>query len=423
MSALQLPDPLAQQIQQMADRANLSVVDLLQQWADKAEPMDAEAPTEIEGDLLKRIMETSPSGINVVDRNGNIIYSNQRADEILGAPKDEITQRTYDDLGWKHTDYDGNPWRDDQQPFVRVMKTKQAVWDVRHAIEWSDGTIVYLSINGMPMLDEQGEVDKVVFTIEDHTEKKRQADELHAALARERDLNTMRSRFVSMVSHEFRTPLSIMMTSISILRLHLNNLPREKVNQRLHTIEAQIHRLDDLLNEVGLANKSSQFTKQVSYEKINVQTFFDSIAESAAQLTNDAVQVLARFIGDPAKCQTISSDSTLLYHIFMNLVGNAVKYTPDGGVVTLSYGCDDEQFIATVEDRGIGIPKDDQKQIFELFHRARNVGDIRGTGLGLGIAQACVNALGGTISFESTENVGTTFTVQLPIAQPDQRTQ
>ena len=133
-----------------------------------------------EHDLLAHIAETSPAGITLVNREGQITFANARAEKVLGLTKDEITQRTYNAPGWQITDYDGNPFPDEDLPFRRVMATGKPVFDVRHAIGWQDGRRVLLSINAAPLLDASGQVDGMVATVEDITER------VHAQEALER---------------------------------------------------------------------------------------------------------------------------------------------------------------------------------------------------------------------------------------------
>lgn len=369
-----------------------------------------------ERDLLARIMETSPAGITVVDRNGRITFSNKRSEEIQGAPREETANRTYDSPAWRHTDYDGGPWPDEKQPFTQVMTTGQPVYDVRHAIEWDNGQRVYLAINGAPLFDENGEIAKVVFTIEDYTQRKLQQDELEQALARERELNEMRSRFLSTVSHEFRTPLSIMMTSTGILRMHHRTMTDEQFASRLDRIDAQIKRLAGLLDDVTFMNKSEQVGHPVRIGEIRLGDFFRQLITETQIVYGQSVKILLS--GTP---QTIYQDETLLHQICSNLLSNAVKYSRAGDEVWVRYHCTERTLEIEVKDHGIGIPEKDQESIFDLFHRSTNVGMVSGTGLGLAITRQSVALLGGSISFTSAEGVGTTFSVSIPLAAaPDQ---
>lgn len=366
---------------------------------------------EAEHALLDQIMATSPSAITVVDKNGSIVFANRRAMQIYGAPEEDITKRSYDSPEWRHTDYDGNPWPDENQPFVRVMQTRQPVRDVRHAIEWSNGQRVYLSINGAPILDANGEVSQVVFTIEDYTLMKQQQDQLEAALLREKELNRMKSAFVSMVTHEFRTPMAVIMTSTSILRMKRDHLTPQEIEVRLNRIDEQIKRLNTLIEEVTFINRDELVGHELILSTLSLKLFTLQIIEEIAVTYPDHAPV--QFVVAD-NCDTIRTDKALFQQIVMNLVSNAVKYSPKDKPAQCTITCTATEFVLVVKDNGIGIPESSQPYLFDIFHRAENVGDISGTGLGLHIVKRAVTVLGGSISYESTEGVGTTFTVRLP---------
>lgn len=392
---------------------NGQVVNLITVSRDIGERVATQKKLAEERDLFKTLMETSPSGIMVVDKTGQIIFSNQRAEEITGMTDEEkSTDRSYNSPEWKHTDYDGNPWLDEQQPFVRVMNTHQAVWDVRHAIEWSNGRIVYLSINGMPILDENGEVDKVIFTIEDYTERKHQQDAIEEALEREKQLNRLKSNFISMVSHEFRTPLTVIMTSTEILRRKCALFTPEQLETRLDKITRQIVHLSNLLGEVTFINKSDLMGMDVQHHGINLPDFLEQIVDEiqSAYPLHSPIDISLTVMHP-----ILMMDESLLQKIVVNLLTNAMKYSPLESKVQLICKADSQHLRLIVKDMGIGIPQKDQVELFSEFHRARNVGTISGTGLGLAIVKRAVVALGGDIHFESSENTGTTFYVTLPI--------
>jgi PAS domain S-box-containing protein len=157
-----------------------------------------------ERDLLRLVNETSPVGISVVNREGQITFANRRAEEVLGLIQDQITQRTYNAPIWRITDYEGNPFPDEALPFQRVMTTGQAVFDVRHAIEWPDGHRVLLSINAAPLFDDAGQVDGMVATVDDVTERVRAEEALRESEARFRQVYEHMSVGVARVSLDFR---------------------------------------------------------------------------------------------------------------------------------------------------------------------------------------------------------------------------
>jgi PAS domain S-box-containing protein len=390
-----------------------NVIKLVTVSRDISEQRRIEEQLKQERDLLSSIMETSPSGIVVVEKSGQITFANQRAQAIMGITQKDFTGRTtYDSPAWAHTDYDGNPWPDEKQPFVRVMQTKKPVWEVRHAITLPDGTRTYLSINGAPILDADGEVSKVVFTIEDYTRRKIQEDELAATLAREKHANETKSNFISLVSHEFRTPMTIIMTSTHILEMKLSTMSHAEVIDRLDKIRTQVHRLNNLISDVTFINKDELVGQPIQPVRINLPQFFSQIADEI-QIAHDDHQPIKLIQAHPS--ETVMLDLSLMQQIFINLLSNAVKYSPPDSTVTCQYSGDKHSLSVVVKDEGIGIPQEDQLHLFEVFHRAANAHKIPGTGLGLAIVKRAVDKLGGTITVDSQVGAGSTFTITLPL--------
>lgn len=365
-----------------------------------------------ERDLLARIMETNPAGIVVVEANGQITFGNPRAEEILGLKKTDFTARSYAATEWKSTDYDGAPWPDEKQPFVLVMQTKKPVNDIRHAIEWPDGRRVYLSINGAPLFDENGEIAKVVFSIENYTQRKYWQDEIEQALASEKKLNEMKTNFISTVSHEFRTPIAVIMTSTDILRMHFDRFSKQQMIARLDKIADQVWRLTSLLEDVTFLNKSDMMLHNLKPVWIDLRAFLEHLIDEIRMVYGSQIHIVME--GNPIT-EGIWLDETMFHQIVTNLLSNAVKYSNPGGKVILRYDYRGDSLTLQIIDAGIGIPEADQSHLFELFHRASNVGIISGTGMGLVIIKRAVERLGGDITVKSAENVGTTITVQIPL--------
>lgn|GEM_PF-2139854 len=390
---------------------NDKVTHLVTVSRDVSEMKQAQTELQQERDFIAKILELSPSAVTMVSKDGQITLANKRAGEVLGIHKEDITSRTYDAPAWKHTDYDGNPWADEKQPFVQVMQTKKPVWDIRHAIEKPDGERIYLAINGMPVFDEEGEISQIIFTVEDFTERKHQQDELEATLKREKKLNKMKSNFLSIVSHEFRTPLSIILSSSGLMRMKYDDISREEYSERLERIEQQVKRLNDLISDVTFINRSVMVGHLIKPSTVNLKDLLDDVIKDLKSNYANVEQIIVKHAG---QTNSIVSDIQLLRFIVMNLISNAMKYSGENGQVEIQYVVDNTGLRLLVNDNGIGIPQEDQRKLFEIFHRARNVGNIKGTGLGLSIAKSCIDTLGGEISFESTENEGTTFVVTLP---------
>lgn len=243
-------------------------------------------------------------------------------------------------------------------------------------------------------------------------ERKQAEHDLKLALQAEKELNQLKSSFVSMVSHEFRTPLEVILSSSNILDRYLDRLPPEKRTAQLRAIRRSVHRMNDLIDDVLLLGKFDAGALCCQPVPLDLPAFCERAAneiESAANREN-----AIRFLSTDDISEA-TADEGLLQHILTNLLGNAVKYSRPNEVVDfeLRRSGTDAQFI--IRDRGCGIPKADQARLFTAFYRGSNVGKTSGSGLGLVIAKRCVDLHGGTIACESEQGVGTTFTVTLPL--------
>lgn len=235
--------------------------------------------------------------------------------------------------------------------------------------------------------------------------------DLRIALAAEKELNQLKSLFVSMVSHEFRTPLEVILSSSNILDRYLDRLPIEKRKMQLRAIRKSVHRMNDLIEDVLLLGKLEAGRLQCSSSPLDLESV---CRRAVAEIESAAGREGAiRFRAEPMK--EASGDESLLHHILTNLLGNALKYSPPHATVDFSVcrrGLDAEIVIG---DRGCGIPSADQARLFTQFYRGSNVAQTQGSGLGLVIVKRCVDLHGGTIHCQSQEGVGTTFTVKLPV--------
>ncbi|TVP52669.1 MAG: PAS domain S-box protein [Mongoliibacter sp.] len=261
-------------------------------------------------------------------------------------------------------------------------------------------------------------MDDVVYsymaTSRDVTERELVLDELKESLAREQELSQLKSRFISMTSHEFRTPLATIMSSTEILEMLLEQLDnpalKEKTNTHLDRINNQIKRLTGVISNLLVLEKSSQDKIIVIKEEISIKHFLKSLIENNYRENELKVELIL-----PEKDLLLKIDTSLFSHIMNNLIDNAIKYSKNSEKspeIRLEYQTN--TFSIIVKDFGIGIPKEDQKYIFGSFFRAKNVNTIKGTGLGLNIVKEFVEKLDGQISFKSIENEGTEFIVNLP---------
>jgi PAS domain S-box-containing protein len=242
-------------------------------------------------------------------------------------------------------------------------------------------------------------------------EAQREAEILRIQLEKEKELRDLKSRFMSMVIHDFRNPLSVMQLQLDALLRYATLLTDAKKEERINLTLNQIQHLNNLMDDVlaisRLESHDARFNPSVydlvAFCKQTVQEFRESVG------TNHTVRYEIKL-----ETLDVPFDRQLMRRALTNLLSNAVKYSPDGSTVHLTLTCANDMITIGVTDEGIGIPEDDQKRLFDAFHRAGNVGTIEGTGLGLPIVKQVVELHGGTVSFSSALNKGTTFTIKLP---------
>jgi PAS domain S-box-containing protein len=270
-----------------------------------------------------------------------------------------------------------------------------------------DGTTFTAEAGLAPVVE--GQQDVVICSVRDVTLRRQAEADLRSALEKEKELNELKSRFISMTSHEFRTPLTTISTASWILREHLDQLSGEERVKRFDRIHQAIGQMTTLMDEILTFGKATAGRLKFEPAPMDIGAFCTELVEELRVKTHTIIYTVE------GGCADAMMDDKLLRHILPNLITNAIKYSPENSEVRFSLVCDDTNATFRVTDKGIGIPHKDQERIFESFHRAENVGRISGTGLGLAIAKRAVDAHGGTITFESREGVGTTFIVVLPL--------
>jgi signal transduction histidine kinase len=235
-------------------------------------------------------------------------------------------------------------------------------------------------------------------------------------LARERELRELKSDFVSLVSHEFRTPLEIIMSSADNLQRYHERLPAEKRDELLRTINKAVRRMSGMMEEALVLGRLEMDRMTFRPAAFELSSFCRRVCDEIESATNRRCPIAIEVNGAPDEA---IGDEGLVRHILTNLLSNAVKYSPAGATVRLVAKRAGDDAVFQVIDCGCGIPEPDQKRLFQAFHRGSNVRQIPGTGLGLLIVQRCVELHGGEVGFESAEGRGSTFTVRLSLfAQP-----
>ncbi|MFH7024107.1 MAG: ATP-binding protein [Heteroscytonema crispum UTEX LB 1556] len=241
--------------------------------------------------------------------------------------------------------------------------------------------------------------------------KRQQAEALQRTLAQEKELSELKLRFFSMVSHEFRTPLSIILGSAQLLAQSNQQWTEEKKVKNLHRIQSSARSMNQLLTDILTLTRAEAGKLEFHPELIDLEAFCLNLIEDI-QFCNQPQHPI-KFVTQ-SNCTHAQLDENLLYSILSNLLSNAIKYSPEELDILLILRCESDAILFQVKDSGIGIPSEFQQHLFEPFHRAENVSKIVGTGLGLAVVKKCVELHQGEIYVESEVGVGTIFTVKIP---------
>ncbi len=363
---------------------------------------EAERALQESEEQYRRLVETMRGGLVIYDVDNRLTYVNERFCELMGYNREEI-------LGNKLFDFmdeqNAETVREELNERQYGGKSSYEIVAFKH-----DGSPVNLLVSGSPLTSEKGIYSGGFAVVMDISVQKQAEDTLRESLAREKELSELKTRFVSMASHEFRTPLATMLASIETLSAYRHKLSEEKIESRLERIKEQIAHLTSIMDDVLLLAKMQERHVTFRPSKINL----DSLCLS----------VLDEFESQPNILQTIDYvceqrlevyvDKKLMRQIMNNLVSNAIKYSPDDSEIQVRLTKMDKTIILSVHDQGIGIPEDDLKHLFEPFHRAANVGAISGTGLGLVITKEAVELHGGQIIVDTAVGHGTTMNVVIP---------
>ena len=351
----------------------------------------------------RAVIEHVGEGMLVV-KDGRIVFVNQRASEIFEASRKAIVQQG--------VATDLQP--DDRAMMQERLRLRLAGQPVPERCEvrllWPDRPMKWLEVGDTTVPWDGGQ--GVLFFFLDMTLRHQADADTRIAVRRQQELNDLRSRFVSMTSHEFRTPLATILSSQDLLRHYHERLPAHERLELLGVIESGVHRMIRMLDRVLLLGKADAQMLEFRPALLDLELLCQALVHETGSLPENSgcKVVLSCQAGlAPQHC-----DEKLLRHILSNLLSNAVKYSPQGGEVGLRVSVDEDAVLLQVSDQGIGIPQGEIDHLFESFHRASNVGDIHGTGLGLAIVKSAVDLHGGTITVTSTLGQGTRFVVRLP---------
>lgn len=266
------------------------------------------------------------------------------------------------------------------------------------------------SLNAVPLSNDQGEIDRILVVEKNVTDRRNMERKLESNLLKEKELNEMKSRFVSMASHEFRTPLTTINSSAGLILRYNEVNDERKIEKHVVRIKNAVRNLTSILNDFLSLEKLESGKIDSVKSECDLNIIINDSIEDLSDVSKNGQQI--SYFGPDSLI--LFSDPQLIKNIVLNLLSNAIKYSDENGSIEIRLEDDQEIARVSVKDDGIGIPEKDQKSMFDRFFRAGNVTNIEGTGLGLNIVNRYLDLLGGSMSFQSKEGVGTTFFITFP---------
>jgi PAS domain S-box-containing protein len=352
---------------------------------------------------ISTAVENASDGILITTMTARPTYHNRAFIEQYGYTVDALVQA-------------GGPIALFSQPEMgeHVLNTIQneRSWNGEIELKTKTGRTVSTLLRANCIIDEFGQRIGLIGICTDITERKRAEAEIREALAKEKELSELKSRFVSMTSHEFRTPLSVITLSSGLLESYSYKWTEDKKRQHFQRIQTSVQRMTRLLDDILFIAREEAGKLELKPTKLNLSQFCSDLVEEMQLSTGTQHTLIFLSRG---QCTEVWMDEKLLRQILSNLLSNAIKYSPHGGNIDFELSCQAGEAIFQIKDTGIGVPVEDQQHLFESFHRASNVGTISGTGLGLAIVKKSVDLHHGTITLTSKVGVGTVFTVSLPL--------
>ena len=368
-------------------------------------------------DVFEILSEAISEGILIVDENQTIIAVNSSTEEMFGYDKDELNNKPLEILIPKtynkgHGHHFNAYYKNSEK---RTMGKGRELYGAR-----KDGNTFPIEV-GLNPFNVSNKKYVMALAI-DITERKNYTDKLEKtviertkqlteALAIEKELNDLKTKFLSLVSHEFKTPLTGILTSSMLLSKYKLAEQQDKRDKHINTINSKVQYLNNILNDFLSVEKLESGKVNYKFTEFRLSKVINEVIYNANMLLKEGQK-----INYPENIDDISliQDEKTIELALSNLVHNAIKYSPENTTIQLKVKQDQINTTFTIIDNGIGIPENDQKNIFNRYFRAENALLNQGTGIGLNIVKTHLENLGGTISFISKENVGSTFIITIP---------
>ena len=360
------------------------------------------------------VFDNMMEGVQVINPDWQYVYVNDAVARQGKLPKEAL-------LG--HTMMEKYPGIEHTEVFkcIRKCMLERVAYNMQNEFEFPDGSkewfelwmrpvddcVLIMSFDITERIKAKEELERLNTELEEKV--KQRTNELADALATEKEMNELKSAFVTMASHEFRTPLSTILSSAFIIEKYPETEHQGKREKHLARIKSAVRNLVGILNDFLSLDQLEGGKVEIRRERFDLHELLQDIIGEMDGLKKEEQSI--RYTHKGGKCVLL--DRKIVRNVMLNLLSNAIKYSEKD--IVLKSEVEDNLVTIVVKDSGIGIPKRQQKHIFSKFFRASNASFIQGTGLGLNIVKLYVDLLGGTVAFKSRENQGTTFTVTFPL--------
>lgn len=386
-------------------------------------------------------------GILISDKSGKIVLVNPRCAALFGYSEDEMLHMAVDELvpdaarsrhKYHRENYNELPTNRSMGQHVTLygLKKDSSVFPVEISLSHynSHGETFVIAFvvevtERIKFQDDLKLMNKQLLTMNENLERKvkertlvlqealndleKTQTELREGLLKEKELHEMKSRFVTMASHEFRTPLTTILSSVSLISKYTKEDEQVHRDKHIQRVKNSVFSLTEILNDVLSLGKLDEGKVEIQMEEVN-------LCEVLQSVVNDVDMILKPNQGIIVHCpkdQKVKADITLLQRVIVNLLSNAIKFSFDETNISVEVLSNTElnEVQVNISNEGIGIPESEKDKLFDRFYRANNASNIQGTGLGLSIVKRCLELMSATVSFTSIENSTTTFTIHLPL--------
>jgi len=407
----------------------------------------------VDSDTFREIFQSMSEGIIIVDEKGQILIANPVAEQIFGYEKDRLSGMDLEVLlpqryrGRHMTFREGfyqhpEPRRMGFGRDLQALRKDGTEFPVEISLSFTKakGQLLVMAFisdisqrkkaeEALRRSEEQllvyaAELEKkveartmalnntIVKLEEEVRERKKAEEEVRRAYEKERELNELKSKFVSIASHEFRTPLSAVLSSAALINQYKEKGDGDKVRKHVGRIKSSVAHLTSILNDFLSLGKLDEGKIEINREPILIEEFLAEVREELLETLKVGQEISVHCSAEGVQ---INSDARIIRNILFNLISNASKYSDQGKKIFLNCDQQNGKIEFRVRDEGIGIPEEDLKHMFERFFRASNAGNIQGTGLGLNIVKRYAELLNGSVSFTSRYGEGSTFLISFPV--------